>query len=126
MHDSIGGDLLRGAQAIADFVGLKLRDAFDKLEKGYLPATKEGHLWVASKSALRAHYRVPPIISSDTNSDATDDHAEAPPTREARPTSRSARAARRVARRGGEGDAQPPSDRRSEPAAQAAARTAIA
>jgi hypothetical protein len=54
MHDSIGGDLLRGAQAIADFVGLKVRDAFDKLEKGYLPATKEGHLWVASKSALRA------------------------------------------------------------------------
>ena len=53
---SLASDLLRGAKAIGDFIGEDEREAFYKLEKGYIPATKEGRLWVASKTRLAAFY----------------------------------------------------------------------
>ena len=52
----LADDILRGAKAIGDFLGLNERDAFDKLLKGYLPATKEGSIWVSTKSRLMRHY----------------------------------------------------------------------
>ena len=83
-HDSIGDDLLRGAQAIADYTGLKVRDVFDKLEKGYLPATKEGNLWVASKTRLRAHYGIPVTTSTEAGTEASPG-IERPPRRQVPP-----------------------------------------
>jgi hypothetical protein len=55
-NNSIADDVLRGAKAIGTYAGLPERDTFHKLERGYLPARKEGGTWVSSKSALRRHY----------------------------------------------------------------------
>jgi hypothetical protein len=54
--DDLASDILRGAQAIADFVGLNLRDTWHRLERGFLPANKEGAIWVTTKTRLRKHY----------------------------------------------------------------------
>jgi hypothetical protein len=53
----LGADLLRGAEAIADFLGADVKATFYKLEKRFIPAGKEGADWVASKIVLAAHYR---------------------------------------------------------------------
>lgn len=58
--DSIVGDLLRGAKAIAAFVGVSERRAYYLLERGYLPGVKEGAIWICTRSALLAHYRSAP------------------------------------------------------------------
>jgi hypothetical protein len=64
LADSLASDILRGAKAIADYIGMNERDTYDKLEKGYLPANKEGSIWVSTKSRLTQHYNedryVPP------------------------------------------------------------------
>jgi hypothetical protein len=54
--ESLAGDVLRGAEAIAAFVNLDVRQAFHGLQKGYIPAVKEGSTWVSTKSRLRRHY----------------------------------------------------------------------
>jgi hypothetical protein len=54
--ESLADDLLRGADAIAAFLGLGRRQAFHFLQKGSIPAVKEGNVWVGSKSRLRKHY----------------------------------------------------------------------
>jgi hypothetical protein len=54
--ESLADDLLRGAEAIAAFVGLDIRQAFYGLQRGYIPAVKDGHIWVTTKSRLRRHY----------------------------------------------------------------------
>jgi hypothetical protein len=57
-HDEpLSSDLLRGADAISRFTGENRRRVFYLLENGQLPAGKQGNVWIASKSALRAHYR---------------------------------------------------------------------
>lgn len=85
--ESIADDILRGCAAIARFVGLNERDCFFKLERGYLPANKEGSIWVSTKSRLRQHYSearyTPPPQSDDSEPDA----APPPPPRR-RPTPR--------------------------------------
>jgi hypothetical protein len=60
-HDDDALDLLHGAEAIAVFLNLKkkngepdTRRAYHLLESEYIPATKFGALWVASKRKLRA------------------------------------------------------------------------
>ena len=40
----IGDDLLFGAQAIADELGLGVRKTFYLLERGHIPATKAGQM----------------------------------------------------------------------------------
>jgi hypothetical protein len=57
-HDdeTIAGDALRGAKAIAAFRGEALRRTNYLLERGLIPAGKEGNLWVASRRVLRAHH----------------------------------------------------------------------
>jgi len=52
---SLADDLLWGAAAIADELGLNRRKVFYYLERGTLPARKVGELWVASRRQLRAH-----------------------------------------------------------------------
>ena len=54
--DSLATDILRGAEAIARYVGLDVRQCFYRLEQGDLPAVKEGAVWVTTKSRLRKHY----------------------------------------------------------------------
>jgi len=56
-EDTLAGDLLAGAQAIADELGIPLRKAYYWLERGYIPATKTGDLWTTTRSGLRGHFR---------------------------------------------------------------------
>jgi hypothetical protein len=42
-------EVLRGADAIAQATGLTPRRAYWLLEKGILPASKEGRLWVTTR-----------------------------------------------------------------------------
>ena len=51
----IGDDLIWGAEAIADELRIPPTKAFRYLNLGYLPATKVGQQWVASRTKLRAH-----------------------------------------------------------------------
>jgi predicted site-specific integrase-resolvase len=48
----IGDDLLVGAKAIANWLGVSQRTAFYWAEKGLIPAFKIGKQWAARKSAL--------------------------------------------------------------------------
>jgi hypothetical protein len=52
----LADDLLVGAKAIADELGIEERQAFHGLTRGNIPARKMGRLWVASRSRLRAHF----------------------------------------------------------------------
>jgi hypothetical protein len=54
--ESLADDLLRGAEAIGAFIGLKKRQAFHGLQNGHIPGQKEGGTWVSSKTVLCKHY----------------------------------------------------------------------
>jgi hypothetical protein len=54
--ESLGDEILRGAAAIGAFIGLDPRETFYGLQNGWIPATKEGRIWVSTKSRLRRHY----------------------------------------------------------------------
>ena len=54
---SLAADLIWGAEAIGEEVGLPTRKAFYHLERGNLPGRKVGGLWVSSRRQLRAHLR---------------------------------------------------------------------
>jgi hypothetical protein len=56
LREELAEDLLRGVDAIAEYIGDSTRRTYYKLERGYLPAGKEGATWIASKSALRTHF----------------------------------------------------------------------
>ena len=66
----IAADRLSGAKAIATFLGITPRRAVYLLETRQVPAGKEGRIWVASKQAMREHYRrltgAPPAIGGST------------------------------------------------------------
>ena len=49
-------DVLIGAKAIADEVGIDVRQCFHWLQNGYVPATKTGSTWTTTRSALRRHF----------------------------------------------------------------------
>ena len=53
---SLKDDVLFGAQAIADELGLEQRKTFYLLERGYLPATKCGATWTSTRSRLRRFF----------------------------------------------------------------------
>ena len=55
-QSSLAEDVLRGCANIAAFIGLDERQTFHALQRGYLPASKEGKVWVTTKTRLRAHY----------------------------------------------------------------------
>lgn len=54
--DDLAADILHGAQAIADYIGVDLRRAFYLLQQGYIPAVKTGATWTSTKSRLRRHF----------------------------------------------------------------------
>lgn len=54
---SLADDLLYGAGAIAEFLGIPSKIASNKLTARLIPAGKEGKVWVASRSNLKEHYR---------------------------------------------------------------------
>jgi hypothetical protein len=47
-------DLIWGAEAIANEIGLTDRTVLNLLAKGHLPGRRIGRRWVASRAALRA------------------------------------------------------------------------
>jgi hypothetical protein len=53
---TIADDLLEGCPAIGAFVGKSAREALWAIERGWIPAWREGHKWCALKSVLRKHY----------------------------------------------------------------------
>ena len=72
----LADDVLRGAQAIADAVNLPRRKVFHKLENGHIPATKEGGVWVTTRSQLINFYNsptnnIPPVIAEEQTTTAS-------------------------------------------------------
>jgi hypothetical protein len=53
--ETLAGDLLDGAESIADFTGWPVRRVYYLLEKGLLPARKVGNRWTGLKSRIRQH-----------------------------------------------------------------------
>lgn len=53
---SLADDLLIGADAIAAELGIDVRQCFHWLQNKYIPATKTGGTWTATRSALRRHF----------------------------------------------------------------------
>jgi hypothetical protein len=51
----LADDLLRGAQKIADYLGIGIRECFYQLERGHIPATKAGG-WITTRSRLERFY----------------------------------------------------------------------
>ena len=49
-------DLLFGAKAIADELGISLRQTYYLLERGHVPARKAGRIWIGSRRRLRVHF----------------------------------------------------------------------
>jgi hypothetical protein len=58
-EDGLGSDRLTGVEAIARFIDphLSLWKAQKLLEDGTYPSVKEGHVYVASKAAIRQRWR---------------------------------------------------------------------
>jgi hypothetical protein len=63
-QSDLAADILRGAAAIGAFIGLDERQTFHGLQNGHIPATKEGRVWVSTRSRLRRHYNegTPPSV----------------------------------------------------------------
>jgi hypothetical protein len=51
---NLAGDLIWGAEQIGQEINLPTRKTFYHLERGNLPGTKVGGLWVSSRQQLRA------------------------------------------------------------------------
>ena len=49
-------DLLWGAKAIGDFIGIDERKVLYQTDRGLLPVKRQGRLLTASKSKLREHF----------------------------------------------------------------------
>jgi hypothetical protein len=81
-------DLLWGAQAIADELGVDVRRAFYLLENNFIPATKTGATWTTTKTRLRRFF--------DGEMPAADDRPDAPRNPKVITTSNCARTRRRV------------------------------
>jgi hypothetical protein len=54
--ETLADDLLPGAAKIASFIGQPERKTYHWLQRGYIPATKVGDLWIGSKARLRRHF----------------------------------------------------------------------
>jgi hypothetical protein len=55
--EGIGADRLKGVKAIAEFLGETEKRTFSLVERKLIPHGREGGRIIASKSALREHYR---------------------------------------------------------------------
>ena len=56
MSDNNPLGIVRGANAIAAAIGVSTRRAYWLLERGVLPATKEGATWTTTLARLRQFY----------------------------------------------------------------------
>ncbi len=54
--EKLANDLLFGAGAIADELGVPIRKAFYLLEEGLIPGSKVGRTWAGSRRDLREHF----------------------------------------------------------------------
>jgi hypothetical protein len=54
---TLADDLLIGARAIADELGIPVRKAFNLLEGKHLPANKVGAQWVSTRSRLARFFQ---------------------------------------------------------------------
>jgi hypothetical protein len=54
--ETIAEDKLEGCPAIGAFIGKSPRETLWAIERGWIPAWREGHKWCALKSVLRKHY----------------------------------------------------------------------
>ncbi len=54
--DDLAADILHGAQAIADYIGVDLRRAFYLLQQGYIPAVKTGATWTSTALCRILHW----------------------------------------------------------------------
>jgi hypothetical protein len=54
--ETIAEDKLEGCPEIGAFIGKTPRETLWAIERGWLPAWREGHKWCALKSVLRKHY----------------------------------------------------------------------
>jgi hypothetical protein len=52
----LNDDLIWGAGAIAKALNQKPRQVYYQLERGLLPAGRQGDKWVASRRALQEHF----------------------------------------------------------------------
>ncbi len=57
MDCKIADDRLRGVKAIADEMGETERQVRYGIDRGRIPAVKEGGVWCASRELLREQYR---------------------------------------------------------------------
>jgi hypothetical protein len=57
--EPLAADILIGAQAIADEIGVPLSRCFYWLQTRALPATKTGGTWTTTRSRLRRHFGGP-------------------------------------------------------------------
>jgi hypothetical protein len=55
-EDSLSPDLLHGAKAIGEFLGLSERQVWHHAENHNLPVKKMGRLLIGSKTVLRRHF----------------------------------------------------------------------
>jgi excisionase family DNA binding protein len=53
-NDNIAGDILRGADAIAGFLGFPRRSIYHAVAKGHLPSFRIGDIVCARRSTLTA------------------------------------------------------------------------
>jgi hypothetical protein len=53
---TLADDLLEGCPEIGAFIGKSARETLWAIERGRLPAWRDGHKWCALKSVLRKHY----------------------------------------------------------------------
>jgi hypothetical protein len=55
-NTSLAADMLYGAEAIAEFLGLNRRQVFHFAAIGQLPVVRLGSMLTASKTTLRRHF----------------------------------------------------------------------
>jgi hypothetical protein len=55
--ETLADDLIWGIRGIADFLGIKERQAFYMAETRRIPVSQVGSRWVGSRSRLREHFR---------------------------------------------------------------------
>jgi hypothetical protein len=89
--NALADDLLFGAQAIADELGIDTRKTFYLLERHLIPGRKVGGTWTAMRSQLRRHFE-----DVDAASAATPAPALAPAPK---PTSKHSKRSKRRATR---------------------------
>jgi hypothetical protein len=65
-NDKLG--LLKGAQAIADFLGEPdIRKVYYWLESGFISAFKMGGVWVSTKDRIRHQFNTTPYVPTNDN-----------------------------------------------------------